>query len=206
MACSTDVSTSSSPQCHMAGSSLAIAWRSHAFILSNSSCRPTTSDTTLAILVVVQSPHTTSTGWRKVLLAARTQQVMLCAARLCTSTGQTCTGTVSGQTEAKRGCWTAHFQPGSAAESPPDAGQQRWTRCWWVRRDSWWVLLPCGEAVTLYTVKEMSKKSRERRGCRGLKAPSGEEAEVNGCSCGRGGSCMFTEPAFTLQSFELTPR
>lgn len=63
-----------------------------------------------------------------------------------------------------------------------------------------------GGEVTLYTVKEMRKKSWERRDCRGMKAPAGEEAEVNGCSCGRGGLCVFTEPAFTLQSSELTPR
>lgn len=129
-ACSTDVSANPSPQCHMVGRSLAMASRSHPLILSrtalaaNSSCRPTPSGSTLVILMVVHSPHTASTGWRKVLLAARPEQVMLCAARLCTSTGQTSTGTASGQTEARQGCWTAHFHPGSAAESRPDTGQQ----------------------------------------------------------------------------------
>lgn len=84
----------------------------------------------------------------------------------------------------------------------------RWTHCWWVRRVRLLVSSSAmwGGVVTLYTVKEMSKKSRERRGCRCMKAPAGEEAEVNGCSCGQGGSCVFTEPAFTLQSSELTPR
>lgn len=38
-----------------------------------------------------------------------------------------------------------------------------------------------GEAI-LYTVKETSKRSRERRVCRGMKAPAGEEAEVSRCS------------------------
>lgn len=38
----------------------------------------------------------------------------------------------------------------------------RWTRCWWVRRDSCWFLLPCGEAKRSF----IQLKRRVRRGCR----------------------------------------
>lgn len=40
-----------------------------------------------------------------------------------------------------------------------------------------------------------------------MKAPAGEEAEVNGCSCGpAGGCCLFTVAAFGLRSSERQDR
>lgn len=151
------------------------------------------------------SPHTASTGWRKVLACqVRTSTAVCCSSAYVNWTDES----TLAPREAKQ-------KPGRSAQQPifiqalllsPSRAQVNKVNTLLMSKARLLLISSAlwGGEVILYTVKETSKKSRERRGCRGMKAPAGEEAEVNGCGREGEGSCVFTEAAFTLQSSELT--
>lgn len=192
-------------------------WRSHPLILRKTAlcCQQQLPSSTFRLYPgwcwwLFISPHTASTGWRKVLLAcqARTSSAVCCSSVHVNWTDES----TLVPRKAKR-------KPGRGAEQPlfiqalmlsPTQTQVNKVNALLMRKASLLLISSAlwGGKVILYTVKEISEKCLQRRGCRGMKAPAGEEAEVNGCSCGQGGgggSCMFTEPTFTLQPSELTP-
>ena len=182
-------------------------------LAANSSCRAAPSDSSrgyannMAVRMVVHScvcasPHTASTGWRIVCQAARPGQALLCAALLCTSTGQTRARWHRERPSASRaGVLNSPFSSRLCCWVPASNGSTRWTRCWWVRRDSCWFLLPCWEV----------KRSFIRLKRRVKRAGKGEAGGAWRHQLGRrqrwtgGGSRVLTKPAFTLQSSELTP-